>query len=82
MNITAKLYEPASELSRLLCAVGKSSPISKNGMQPKPNENPIINTIKLTTGRYLKGNDFIICLHYKGIEISSYPKHLFPIEFK
>lgn len=40
--MTPKLNEPAIELKTLRCFAGKSSPINKNGMQPKPIENPII----------------------------------------
>uniref|UniRef100_A0A182UMX6 Uncharacterized protein n=1 Tax=Anopheles merus TaxID=30066 RepID=A0A182UMX6_ANOME len=54
VNIMARLNEPASELSKLRCAVGNSSPISRNGMLPNPIEKPIMNTIKLTIGRYPK----------------------------
>lgn len=54
MNMTPKLNDPAMELSMLRCWVGNSSPISRNGMHPKPIEKPIMNTIKLTSGRNLK----------------------------
>lgn len=53
-NMAPKLNDPANELSRLRCADGKISPINKNGIDPKPTENPIINTIRLTSGNMLK----------------------------
>lgn len=53
MNITPRLNVPAIELSKLLCGDGNSSPINRNGIQPNPSENPIINTIKLVNGRNL-----------------------------
>lgn len=56
MNMTAKLNEPAIELSKLRCGDGKISPISRNGMQPKPSEKPIMNTIRLVNGKKLRKN--------------------------
>lgn len=50
-NMTSKLNEPAIELNKLLCLAGNSSPINKNGITPKPMENPIINIIRLIKGR-------------------------------
>lgn len=40
--MTPKLNEPAIELKTLRCLTGNSSPSNKNGIQPKPIENPII----------------------------------------
>lgn len=54
INMKAKLHEPAIELSKLRCGDGNISPINKNGMQPKPTEKPIMNTIKLVSGRNLE----------------------------
>lgn len=53
MNIAPKLNDPATELKRLRCAAGKISPIIRNGIVPNPIEYPIINTIRLTSGRKL-----------------------------
>lgn len=53
-NITNKLNDPANALSAPLCFVAKSSPSNKNGIQPNPNENPIMNTMRLVSGIYLQ----------------------------
>lgn len=64
INITAKLNDPAIELRRLRCGDGNISPINKNGIEPKPTENPTINTIKLVNGRNLEGKSEKCVLAY------------------
>lgn len=83
-NITARLNEPARELNKLLCAVGNNSPIKRNGMQPNPMENPIINTMRLATGRYLvkKKCIFFLVQLFKLTHSLCYPKLVLPIELR
>lgn len=58
-NIADTLKQPAIELSRLRWAAGNISPINKNGMDPKPNENPSMNVNRLTSGSKLNRNELI-----------------------
>lgn len=51
--MTPKLKDPAIALATLRCSAGNSSPNSKNGMQPKPIENPTIYTTRLVSGNHL-----------------------------
>lgn len=51
--MTPKLNEPAIELKTLRSFAGNSSPSNKNGMQPKPMENPIIYMTRLVSGSHL-----------------------------
>lgn len=57
-NINKRFNELANELNKLLCLAGNNSPINKNGIVPNPMENPIMNIIKLISGRYLEKNGF------------------------
>lgn len=50
--------EPAIELRKLRWAVGKISPIMRNGMHPNPIEKPIIKTMRLDTGKYLEFKEY------------------------
>lgn len=54
INITPKLNEPAIEPSVERFSAGNSSPSNKYGIQPKPIENPIMNTTRLINGKSLR----------------------------
>jgi hypothetical protein len=53
INMIARFKLPARELKILREFVGNNSPINKKGITPKPTENPVINTIKLASGKKL-----------------------------
>lgn len=55
-NIVNRLKDPAIALKDPLCLVAKSSPRSKNGIQPNPKENPIMKTMRLISGKYLQSH--------------------------